>query len=293
MNVAFFAYISGLGNNGGSNTIVCTAHELRCLGHEVDIIATIDRYNRDPHPPIVGISDKKYDAICAVLWMDVKAMHKLFPLKKKFWWMRAWNNKPPLSEQQILECARAQKTIVNASWMQRRLQLHGIKAELVHQGIDSDYWSAGYGQNREKIIGACWRPETKKCFNEAQRLFVPGYEKSFAHDKQPYEMRDWYNSLDYFLAPSECEGLPNTPLEAALCNAALICKRREEAGCGDFADDANALLYDDIKDVPGMIWNDTEERKIERIFKLRHSILEKIGDRETCAMNLERIFGNE
>lgn len=292
MHIAFYAAVSGLADNGGTNTIIRTADALRERGHRVDIVAAVDRFTRVPHPECVRFMPPDAEVVCAVSYMDVLAMHKLTDGRgmRQYWWMRLWDN-PTSPDMQTL--AAMQPTIVNAGWMQARLLTLGVTSQCIPQGIDIDFWCEGWPSARQRRrIGAVVRSEARKNFGDALWLStaLPGFEFSFVKNHSPEEMREWYRTLDYFLAPASVEGLPNTPMEASLCGAAILCRHNDEAGCLDFADEQSALMYGSIDEVPAMLAADGDDAKAARVAESQRIIRERIGSRGQCAAALERVF---
>lgn len=281
MNICFYAGVSGLGNNGGTNTILQSAQALRDRGHRVDVVAAVDRFTRYEHPQVLCNIPRDADAVCAASYLDVKAMHNLTE-RPKFWWMRLWDSGCDA-------LAALQPTAVNSSWLAGQLGF-GV---VIPQGVDVDFWLGGLRKSGPvERVGAVVRQEGRKGLKDWLKISntLAGFEVTTAGNMYPDEIRAWYKTLSYFVAPAYTEGLPNTPIEAALCGAAVVCRAEPSAGCLDFADDSNALLYTDIRDVPKMLRADTTERRAGRVDRLRRAVIDKVGTREKCAERLEAFF---
>ena len=285
MNIAFYAMVSGLGNNGGTNTIVRTANELIKMGHDVDILARVDYFNKVSHRPCIDRVDRvEYDAVIGVSYMDIQNMHKQFLLgyeEKKYWWMRLWDSER-IGWTGVTQLAMMQPTFVNGEWMQKELENHGVKSKLLRQGVDSDYWVPDESKRIPLRVGSCYRPEPRKCQGDFRLLEGIWKAASFnsVRDLSPEDLRSWYQSLEYFLAPARLEGCPNTVLEAALCGCKVIARRQKEAGVAELLGDNACYLYDDIREVPEMV----ASREVDTA-RARFEIM-GIGTRKQCAEQL-------
>jgi hypothetical protein len=281
MRICFYAGVSGLGNNGGTNTVVRSAAVLREFGHDVSIVATIDRFTRVAHPPCYPEIPRNADVVIGTSYMDIKRMHEVCPNGcRKFWWMRLWDS-DRISEKEIRQLASAQHTIVNSTWMAEKLKECGLRYSVVHQGVDLEFWTPGPTCFSPCNVGALIRREKWKRFGDVDALSELGVrvETPVFREGDPHTIRSWYRSLKYLFAPSEREGLANTPMEAALCGALPICRKEPSAGVGDYLDSGCAVLYRNLEEIPSLIANVERVRRV-LVRQARVNIIDKIGSRE-------------
>lgn len=285
MNIVFYAASSGLGNNGGSRTILKSAQTLRDMGHTVDIVAGVDRFTYFDHPPAVGHIPAHTDVVIAVSWMDVESMHKDWP-GPCAWWLRNWDTHR-LTEPEICRLAAVQPTCVNGEFIQRRFRRAGIESEVVYQGIDFDMWIAT-DRPRGRMVGTIQRGEQRYRYCDFERLAVIS-KGCFGFDSvaKSDNMAEWYQSIDFYFAPQILGGLSNPPMEAAMCGALIVCPGIEESGLDDYANSETAIIYDNLEDVPELL----KAADFGKVAKMQEVLKNKIGDRKKNMQKLIDFLG--
>ena len=259
MNICIYAMRSGLGDNGGSRTVLLSVQALRRLGHKCSVIATIDNFTYFAHDRCLDSIPPDTDALIAASWYDVGQMHKVWG-GVSAWWMRLWDSHK-LSEDDICRLAEKQPMLVNGEFMQSRLALHGINSEIVYQGVDFDKWHPDGTKRHSGLIGSLLRKEPRYNSDEFKRLSEMLHDKyKFTGIYKTEHLREWYQSLEYYFAPQRLGGLSNPPMEAALCGAVLVCPRFEESGLADYANDETAIIYDDMNNLPAMLDGDHTDK---------------------------------
>jgi hypothetical protein len=164
MRIAFNLLNCGLGNNGGSQTIIRMANELSELGNEVNIL--INQPNRFtwfdiPENLILRIKDEipQFDIIIATgcSTVDSTITYELLPIEKKFYWIRAIEDWAMPMNKLILGYISGLNLIVNSEWQRRFIHDRtGIVSSLVYSGlpIDEIYEKIEMASNDYVINGA-------------------------------------------------------------------------------------------------------------------------------------------
>ena len=155
MNILFNASQCGLGNNGGSKTIIRCAEVLQDMGHGVFMWANVDNYTWHKHSlNMYGqpASQTSFDAVVFVSVWDVCAIDKY--QKNNVWYMRGWekwlHGEDWLIQQIKKFVAAGGRIIVNSSWLIDQLRAKcGVDSVLCYSGLDLDVW-----KNNMCIIGA-------------------------------------------------------------------------------------------------------------------------------------------
>jgi|ADurb_Leu_02_Slu_FD_contig_61_1287240_length_10728_multi_2_in_0_out_0_2 glycosyltransferase involved in cell wall biosynthesis len=256
MKIIFNLFNTGLGNNGGSSTIVNSANTLVDLGHEV-IIADTGK-NKHTWTPLkanhIIVNDIYHiphgDVLIATGFNSVHATIKA-PKEcgTKFHWIRGfelWN----MSEDKLLDVLRAPTyKMVNSSGLKKLLDRHNISCEIIRPGYDFDeiYPLSIRDECKKPKIGALYNSGTKRktkrvewVFEAIKRLrreyvvdlFMFGSESG---DSSPSNLISYYikepttetknklyNMCDIWIAPTELEGLHIPPAEAMLTECPVV-----------------------------------------------------------------------
>ena len=269
MKLAFNSSNSGLGNNGGTKTIIKCCEALNSIGHECDIITVADKFTWFEHKPPVRYMPNDLDVIIAVANSDVVGTLRS-NVDKKAWYIRgheSWSAPEYLLEDyyrnpNILN-------IVNSKGLQQKLTTYGADSVVVYSGIDLGMWEDRRLRYRElgqkKIrIGCLYNGKPTKRWEDfvelASILGHDDYEYVGIGDKERKdgflsafwanisidELNNVYNSCDIWFAPTELEGLFNVSMEAALCGCLIICSDAPMNGmCMDYAFDGDtAMVYE-------------------------------------------------
>jgi hypothetical protein len=296
MKLAFNSLNSGLGNNGGSRTIILCAAMLENLGHDCSILATVDNFTWFPHKQVKRHIPRDLDAIIAVACTDVDYTVQM-NVPRKAWYIRGhevWT----MPEEELSKRYNAGLfNIVNSSGLQDKLKSLGADSVVVYQGVDVDFWRDMYLRSEEKIrIGCLYNRKPTKRWGDfvklANILGTDDYDyigigdtmrnddflTFFWANASKHQLLDIYSSCHIWFAPTELEGMHNVPMEASLCGCAIVCSDHEMNGMLDYSFDGHTTtVYEsrNIEQASAAIqtidWTITD--------RLQKMILDKIGDR--------------
>ena len=305
MRLAFNSLNSGLGNNGGSRTIILCSKILEELGHECNIIANVDNFAWFDHKSIIKHIPQNLELIIAVANSDVVGTLNS-NIKKKAWYIRGhetWSAPTYLLEDYYRNPNML--NIVNSKGLQQLLRLFGAESKVVYQGIDFNLWEDRKLRQDHKIrIGCLYQEkETKRWadfveltnilglggyeyvgfgYNKATDKFLTEYKQNPSHD----DLIDLYSSCHIWFAPTELEGLHNVPIEASLRGCLIVCSDHEQNGMVlDYAFDDTAMIYKfgDLEHASNLIRNPDWSL----IDNMQKCIVDRIGSRET---NMKKII---
>ena len=252
MKLAFNSINSGLGNNGGSRTIIKCAESIEKLGHRCDIIANVDNFTWFEHKPVINYLPDDLDVLIAVACSDVIPTLRL-NVPKKAWYIRGHENWTMTDDQLGQLYTSGIFNIVNSRGLQQFLATYGADSKVVYQGIDFDWWEDRKLRSKNKIrIGCLHTKQPRKRWQDFVQLadilghddyeyvgmgsaepeenFLVDFRCNVDHD----ELCDLYSSCHIWFAPTESEGLHNVPIEANLCGCLVV--------CGD--EPMNGMIYD-------------------------------------------------
>ena len=264
MKIIFNLMGCGLGNNGGSRTIVRSANTLIDLGHEVFVIDSFkNKYTWDKlkaeHITLKHLSDApSADVIIATgyktVYSTVDAPERC---GKKAHWIRGWETWQ-MSEEKIINNVLKAPTIkmVNGIGLQKKLEKYGISSRVIRPGYDFDeIYPMGIRENNSSVVlgGLCnFRHKTKRTdwiyevYKQLKRkynveLHLFGTEKDPRIKADRYlrnpttEMKnDFYNRCDIWLAPTHNEGLHMPPAEAMMTECPVVGTDAEMSGMEDY-----------------------------------------------------------
>jgi len=298
MKLAFNSINSGLGNNGGSRTIIKCAESIESLGHRCDIIANVDNFNWFEHKSVINYFPRDLDVLIAVACSDVApTLYVNGP--KKAWYIRGHENWTMSDEQLGQLYTSGIFNIVNSKGLQQLLATYGADSKVAYQGIDFDWWENRNLRSNDKIrIGCLYQEKPTKRWIDfvklAEILGTKDYEyigvglnerndnflTQYWTNASKEDLNDAYNSCHIWFAPTELEGLHNVPVEAALCGCLIVCSDAPMNGMGfDYAFDCDtAMVYHarDIEQAAKLIKNPNWD-VIDRMF---NHIKFDIGSRE-------------
>lgn len=290
----------GLGNNGGSRTLIKCAETLLELKQDVVIQAELNEYTW--HKPkvkiVIGGNIPKCDVVIASGYGSVESTVKA-PAKLKYYYLRGfeiWR----ATEDELFESYRKLDCLVNSEWLRNFIEANGIKTQLVYPGLDLDLFFP-LGIARKPMVGGLFsnRHKTKRhndIIEIASMLNIP-CQMLNKHIVSPSDsvLNKWYNTLKVWIAPTELEGLHNPPMEAGLTGCPLVCTDHYRSGMQDYViNEETALvyparnLYAASECVKRLIMDDSLRNKIG--MNLRNLLIEKIGTREKNMKKLLEIF---
>lgn len=269
MRIIFNLFNTGLGNNGGSSTIVKSANTLVDLGCEV-IIADTGK-NKHTWTPLKAkhlvVNDIYHiphaDVIIATGFNSVHATVKA-PKEcgKKFHWIRGfelWNT----SKEGLIDILKLPTyKMVNSICLRKLLDMYNISSELIRPGYDFDeiYPLDIRDECRKPKIGALYNSGTKRKTKRVDWVFkaIEKLRESYVVDLLMYgsETRvehspnnlisyyineptietknKLYNLCDIWIAPTELEGLHIPPAEAMLTECPVVGTDAQLNGMEDY-----------------------------------------------------------
>ena len=311
MRICFSAMGSGFVNNGGSKTILSCANVLTELGHEVTVAA--DNYHFDWFPlkaKRIKKLPKKTDVLIATAVSTVEPILRHKIKAKKFWYVRGWENWAT-PENKIIELTKSINVIVNAKWLRKKIAKGGArKPPTVYPGLDLDTFYPEETETDGITIGGLYHPRKLKRFGmwhsimkrvvaeRKVKVNVFGtdpkphlpFDFNYFRSPKPDLHRKMYNQCDIWLFSSENEGLHIPPMEAGLCNCALV--GPDIGGVQDYAINGETALLGDknrcVKNILKLI--DDESLRKELSKNLRDHLLEHIGSREDNMKQMVKIL---
>lgn len=265
MKIIFDLRSTGLGNGGGSSTLVKSGNVLVELGHEIIFIDsgrnqhTWTKLNTE-HLIIKNVNKlPEADFIIATGYKSVSKTVKA-PVKcgKKVHWIRGFESWV-MPEKRIANNIFMAPTIklVNSQCLQNKLLQYGIKSKIIYPGNDfDDFNNLNLRNTNEIILGGLYhtKHETKrsKWILLAARILKEKYNNiklhMFGTDSNPNihvidkytqspslkKKNIFFNKIDIFLSPTKLEGLHIVPQEAMLTGCPIIGTNAELSGMQDY-----------------------------------------------------------
>jgi glycosyltransferase involved in cell wall biosynthesis len=267
MRIIFNVMGVGLGNNGGSHTLIKSANALKELGHDVCFLDTgSSKYTwgkiNVPHIKTNYIENccKNADFIIATGYKSV-AITKKAPLEcgKKLHWIRGWETWV-YPEDRIVSGVLKNSLIkiVNSLCLQDKLKQYGFDSYIVRPGNDFDnYKPLNLRKENEIAIGGLYNQKhfTSKRVDWILQSFSyfkskyknikcyllgndekPKYKDIDYYWRRPTEKEKniFYNSIDIWLSPTNLEGLHICPQEAMLTEACIVGTSAPMSGMQDY-----------------------------------------------------------
>jgi len=304
MKIIFNLLNVGLGNNGGSRTIIKCADVLNTLGQ--DVVLLLNQPNKFTWGKIrskILYSDKHpvCDVSIATGFRSIKSTIRS-PAAKKYCYIRGLE-KWMAPEKELFRMYKKVNCIVNSEWLKDYFSKHNILSKLIYPGLDFDKFYLT-DNTRAKELGALYskRHATKR-HDDAARLSISMHKKfkmlnKNIVDASEKDLRIWYNKIKVWFSPSELEGLHNPPMEAGLCGCSLVCTDHYMSGVSDFAiHKKTALVYParNLKvarfHINELLQN--EPLRIELNDNLRSVLKNKIGSRKENMSYLIKHFGGK
>jgi hypothetical protein len=278
MNVVFNSINSGLGNNGGTRTILKCSEVLNNLGHRCDVLANVDKFTWFDHRPVIDQLPADLDVMIAVACSDVLPTIRA-NIDKKAWYIRA-HETWAMPEYLLIDYYKNDefKNLVNSKGLQKQLETFGAKSKVIYQGIDFDWWKDKDYRAKSKIrIGCLHTTQPRKRWKDFKKLSkILGHDHyeyvgigsndckddfliEFWHNATAERLNILYNTCHIWFAPTDNEGLHNVPMEAALCGCLVVCSDHPLNGMSaDYAfDGQTAMVYEfgDLKQAAELIKN--------------------------------------
>lgn len=304
MRIVFNLHNVGLGNNGGTRTLIRCAETLSYLGEEVIMFSNIkngyswhipkgitfvNRGNPPKSDVAIATGHRSVPSVC-----ESDAEIKLYYLRGYETWIA--------NKQHLFASYKRLRCIVCSEWLYNMLNKHGINVTLLYPGLDFE-WFYDLGYSRKDIGGLySAKHNTKRHEDVITVAKMCNCNLSMLNrdikNASPNQTREWYNRLKIWFSPTELEGLHNPPMEAALCGCALVCTDHSKSGMSDYAiHGKTAMVYPAgnlkiAKDyILILINNETERRRLNQ--NMVNLLREKIGDRRTNMQRLLNIMKEE
>jgi len=251
MVIVFNLITTGLGNNGGSKTLIRSAETLQDLGEEVYIACQSSSCTWWPIRVPVIKKLRPCDVLIATGYGSVRSTVAYNRAKLKLWYVRAhedWQAK----NKQLMKAYRMLSCIANSEWIKNWLGTFGIDCEVVYPGIDFDSYYRS-SEPRDNVLGGLHHKHQRKrhvdCL-EVQK--ISGYPMSMLNrdfrSGDFKKLSDFYNKIKVWMSPSENEGLQNIPIEASLCGCGLVLTDHFMGGTVDYAIDGETCLVYSARD---------------------------------------------
>ncbi len=327
MRIIFDLRSVGLGNNGGSLTLIKCGNTLVDMGHDIFFI---DRgKNQHTWVPlkaehiITKLNNKLPDAdfIIATGYRSVASTCQA-PSRcgHKVHYIRGWETWQ-MTEKDIIEKVLKVPTIklVNGIGLQEKLMQYGFSSHVIRPGYDFDEIYPTHTRDSKKgvVIGGIYlsgtrgnRKRTQWLFRVARHLktrykdvefWLFGNEGSpqdhlvdkYIRTPKPKEKNEFYNSIDIWMSPSYLEGLHLPPAEAMMTGCPVVSTKAEMSGVRDYIinGESGILSKDDLNSFSSDVehlYNHNECR--ERISKNAIESIKKIGDRKKNMQKMIDLF---
>lgn len=316
MKIIFNLFNTGLGNNGGSHTLVKSANALVDLGHEVIIVdSTSNCYSWTPfkfrHFVVKSLNEfPDGDVIIATGIGSVKTTNEC-KIARKFMWIRGWEtwNLPENEIVKILKQSPCNK-LVNGICLQKKLESFGINSTIVRPGYDFDELSPlNFRQHNDAlVIGGLFNSGKKREKKRTEWIFE--VFNKLKSDVKCKKIELWmmssegrtnnatvtmcnpmlrdknflYNKVDIWLATSELEGLHIAPAEAMITECCVVGTNAPMSGTQDYLIDRETGLVSNndftsfYNTVENAIFDDNIRKTLGK--NARQKILQ-MGDRST------------
>lgn len=324
MRILFDLRRVGLGNNGGSLTLVRSANALVNLGHEVHIIDSMKNNHKWTELKANHIIPKNVDSIPsadAVIATGYHSVGMTIQLPDrcglKCHWIRGWETWQ-MPAHVIINKILSKRTfkIVNGIGLQNELQKYGFASEIIHPGYDLQNFYpikgrrpgpfinlGGLHNNRHiNIKRHNWVIDAANILKRKYKikLFMYGTDKKASDSvdnyvRFPSEERKnrFYNHVDIWLAPTCQEGLHMPPAEAMLTECPVVGTNAPLSGMHDYLihKETGLVSDDDFNSFLGCVTDmvSYEDKRLEYGRQARAKIME-IGSREKNMGDLVKLL---
>jgi glycosyltransferase involved in cell wall biosynthesis len=269
MKIIFDLRSVGLGNNGGSLTLIKSGNTLTQMGHDVTFIDS----GKNQHTWVPLLAKHKIvrsknqipiaDFIIATGYKSViETLISPLSAGVKCHWIRGWETWQ-YSEDKIVKDILQTQTVklVNGICLQKKLKSYGIDSYLVRPGYDFDSISPLNIRNKKEeiILGGlnkqgrhanskrtAWLFETakvlKRKYGDKIKFWMFGMDAlpsttvvdHYVKNPTSKEKNRIYNNVDIWMAPSMLEGLHMPPAEAMITECAVVGTNAEMSGTEDY-----------------------------------------------------------
>lgn len=261
----------GCGDNGGTATLFHSANILNRLGHHVNVVSDIENrftWFKLDGPQFIYTHRDDYPDADVIMATGVGSVDRVLRVPKargaKFWWIRAhetWIARPEDLFSRYRN-PRLRKMVNSEGLKDFIWKETGVNAAVMRPGQDFDVFrptrERDWTGEGDLVIGSLYTERPSKRFKQIPyviaglrsrgiecklRLFgtweTPmglDYDE-YLEKPSPDDLRELYNGVDFWLAPSRTEGLHIPPQEAMLCGCVVIGAVGELNGTNDYIDD--------------------------------------------------------
>lgn len=276
MKILFDLVNVGLGNNGGSSTLIKSANTLLDLGQEVIFIDSFKNHHTWTDLKAKHIIIKNKDDIPEVdciIGTGFKSWRHVLNLPKekgnKYIWLRGWELWQA-SENKLYEILKNEnlKILVNSIGLQKKLKVENIDSKIIRPGnnftglypmnlrYDDNIILGGLYHTKHKTKRSDWIIEAAKVLKKHYKnvkLFMFGTSAKpnnpiideYYQSPSLKEKNIFFNKVDIFLSPTNLEGLHIVPQEAMATECPVIGTNAELAGLDYVEHGRNGLISKD------------------------------------------------
>jgi glycosyltransferase involved in cell wall biosynthesis len=267
MKVLFNVYDVGLGNNGGSFTLIRSANELIKLEVDVKVVSggpNQHTWNKLLAEHIIAKSVAEFPAADVVIATGMKSVQSTLYCSSpiKIHWIRGFETWV-YPENKLIRLLKESATVkvVNSICLEKKLRKYGIVSFIIRPGYDfEDYYPKNL-RGKKVILGGIYnegfKRKTKRvdwifrCFSALKEryrnieLWMYGTEDQpknrlvsfYKKNANEAEKNFIYNSVSIWLSPSCLEGLHIPPAEAGLTECCVVGTEAEMCGTQDYLTD--------------------------------------------------------
>lgn len=315
MKISFNLTNTGLGNQGGSLTLVKSGNALVDLGHEVYFVDSMKNQHtwtllKAKHLICKNTNQiPDADVIISTGFKSVGHTAKL-PKEKglKMSWIRGWETwvyPENVIVNKILKAPTIK--VVNSICLKNKLNSFGVKSKIIRPGNDFDIlFPLNTRGKKDLVVGGLYHTKHKTKRSEwvikAAQILKNKYKNLKLHmfgtnpnvfdptiDKyisQPTleQKNKFFNKIDVFLSPTNLEGLHIVPQEAMMTECCVVTTNAPMSGTQDYI----------FNGISGIISNNdfnsfvievdkilSDKKKRVEIGKNGRQTIEKLGDRKT------------
>lgn len=276
MRIIFDLRSVGLGNNGGSSTLVKSGNALVEMGHEVVFIDSVKNQHtwtplKASHIiPKTNSDIPSADFIIATGYKSVAhTVRSPGRLGHKFHWIRGWETWQ-MSEAKIVErvLKSSTKKLVNSICLQRKLKSFGVESKIIRPGYDLNEITPNptLKQGNKIVLGGLntkgkhfkikrtqWIFDTYEMMKRKYKnveLWMFGNTNISMSSVDRYFQRPtmaqknyFYNNVDIWLSPAMQEGLHMPPAEAMMSACPVVGTDADMSGTEDYLiDQHNGII---------------------------------------------------
>jgi len=327
MKIIFDLRKVGLGNNGGSLTLIKSGNTLVEMGHDIFFIDSMR--NQHTWTPLKAkhIITKTNDKIPDADFIIATGYKSVSPTCQapgrcghKAHYIRGWEIWQ-MAEKQIVKKVLEAPTIklVNGVGLQDKLMQYGFSSHVIRPGYDFDQIFPTHTRDSNKgvILGGIYlsgargnRKRTPWMFSTVRKMktkykdiqfWLFGNEGSpqdglvdkYVRMPDPKQKNKFYNSIDIWMAPTYLEGLHIPPAEAMMTGCPVVATQAEMSGVRDYIVDGESgiLSKDNLSSFSSDVehlYNHKDCRK--RLGKSAIKSVYNIGDRRKNMQKMIDLF---